>query len=89
MKQSPKFSLVEGKYYQVLNTKFTNTHGMMSVNSTHEFIGYFPCFDARFHGAADPSDYIVYQFKLPANFGIVSFYQYQILEIKEMEPKVN
>lgn len=76
-----KFHPVAGKQYKVINTKFTNTDGMMSGESVHEFSQAFPCYDARFHGAGNPDDYIVYQFRLPKQFGIVSFFQFQIKEL--------
>jgi len=78
-----KYSLVPGKNYQVMNTKFTNKGGMISCDSTHEFLRSFPCYDARFHGAGNPDDYIVYKFKLPRKLGEVSFYQFEIKEIIE------
>lgn len=76
-----KFNPTKGTNYQVLNMKFTNSGGMISCDSTHEFIESFPCFDARFHGASNPSDYICYLFKLPEQYGTVSFYQFQIKEL--------
>jgi len=78
-----KFNLVAGKSYQVMNTKFSDVGGMISCESTHEFLTSFPCYDARFHGVGNPDDYIVYKFKLPKQFGEVSFYQFQIKEIIE------
>lgn len=76
-----KFNLEVGKSYQVINTKFTNKQGMMSCDSTHEFLGVFHCYDARVHGVGNPDDYIVYKFKLPKQFGQVWFYQFQITDI--------
>lgn len=81
---SQKFNPTKGKSYQVLNTKFTNDEGMITSNSTHEFITSFPCYDARFHGVANPEDYICYKFKLPKQFGVVTFYQFQIKELIEV-----
>jgi hypothetical protein len=78
-----KFNLVAGKNYQVMNTKFTNNGGMISCDSTHEFLYSFRCYDARFHGVGNPDDYIMYKFKLPEQFGEVCFYQFQIKEIIE------
>lgn len=80
----PKFTLTEGKKYQVLNTKFTNEDGMISCNSSHTFLKLFSCYDARFHGAGNPEDYICYEFKLPKQFGIVTFYQFEITAITEI-----
>ncbi len=78
-----KFTLTKGTKYQVINTKFTNNDGMISCNSSHYFLDSFPCYDARFHGVSNPEDYICYRFKLPKQLGIVTFYQFQIIEVVE------
>jgi hypothetical protein len=78
---TPKFNLIAGAHYQVLNTKFSNSGGMISCDSTHEFVKSFPCYDVRHHGVGNPNDYIMYIFKLPKQFGQVSFYQFQITEV--------
>jgi hypothetical protein len=80
---TPKFNLVAGKAYKVLNSKFSNSGGMISCDSTHVFLSSFPCFDARHHGAGNPDDYIMYKFSLPEKFGEVGFYQFQIKEIMQ------
>lgn len=79
-----KFNLQSGKMYKVFNSKFTNDSGMIHCNSVHQFVKSFYCYDARFHGIANPNDFICYEFKLPKKFGVVRFYQYQINSIKEI-----
>lgn len=83
---NPIYNLIPGKNYQVFNTKFkAEVDGaMISSRSTHEFIKAFPCYDARYHGVGNPDDYIVYVFKLPKQFGEVTFYQFQITKIVEV-----
>lgn len=76
-------NLIPGKSYQVINTKFSDGCGLLSSNSVHEFSRSFYGFDARYHGAANPDDYTVFVFKLPAKLGEVSFYKFQIKDIKE------
>lgn len=78
---TPKFNLVKGQNYQVINTKFRNTYGLITSNSTHEFIESTPCYDPMFHGVSNPENYICYTFKLPKQFGKVRFYQFEITEI--------
>lgn len=80
-------NLIPGKNYQVFNTKFKAEFdypgAMIASDSTHEFIKTFPCYDARYHGVGTPDDYIVYVFKLPKQFGEVTFYRFQITKIVE------
>jgi hypothetical protein len=83
MENSAKFNLISGKNYQVINSKFISCDGMISSNSTHEFLTSFACYDVRYHGIANPDDFILYIFKLPEKFGQISFYQFQILQVLE------
>jgi hypothetical protein len=83
MKNSQKFNLISGKNYQVINSKFISCDGMISSDSTYEFLKSFPCYNVRQHGVALPEDYIMYTFKLPEKFGQVSFYQFEILQVLE------
>lgn len=76
-------NLTPGKNYQVINTKFLDGGGLFSSNSVYEFSRSFYGFDARHHGAANPDDYYVFVFKLPAKFGEISFYKFQIKDIIE------
>ena len=79
-----KFNLTAGKKYQIFNNKWNNSSGLFTSCPIYEFEKCVPCYDARFHGAGNPSDYIVYLFRLPEKQGQFSLFQSEIIDIKEI-----
>ncbi len=72
-----KFNLTEGNFYNITAKSSIPTFG--NVQPALRFNKAFPCYDARFHGVSDPSNYIAYEFQLPEKFGVVTIYQFQLL----------
>lgn len=79
-----KFNLTAGQLYEVEHDCYPHKPGK-TQKTKGRFNKAFPCFDARFHGAGKPEDYIAYEFQWPeSKLGTFTHYQKQIHNVKQL-----
>lgn len=74
-------NLTHGTFYNVLFGKGAPNFTSNGAKPALKFNKSFPCYDVRFHGVANPDDYVMYEFQLPKQLGVWRAYSFQILEV--------